>query len=336
MTTCREMDQGRGGSGQRSEVRFRNANLKRLLTFVLAVEVISVATSWNAPAAEKTASFEGTVSASFTRGGTDTKKFLFTRKGNQLRIEDADKSKPEPINIVDLDAKKLTIIFPHNSTFVHVDLIPPLRDRAQPGAPNLPPGFPTPPNIPAAPIGARPGPAIPPPPGIPSPPPLPAMPPMPNNRAPAGALNMPMPPSPGFGAPGMPPMPAMPGAFVVSELKKTDKTRTIHGMECTLYTLRDRGQNFEIWATNDSVLFPFRLLQRDYMSRHFGPQMLEEQWVELLQKKSLFPLEATLTMEPNGQERLSFKVDKIEKKRIDDAAAFSPPKDFYEIQAPQF
>jgi len=39
-----------------------------------------------------------------------------------LRIENTDKSKPEPINIVDLDANKLTIIYPHNSTFVHVDL----------------------------------------------------------------------------------------------------------------------------------------------------------------------------------------------------------------------
>ena len=131
-------------------------------------------------------------------------------------------------------------------------------------------------------------------------------------------------------------MPAMPGAFGASELKKTDQTRTIQGMECTLYTLSDHGQNFAIWATNDSVLFPFRLLQRDYMSRHFGPPMLEEQWVELLRNKSLFPLEATLRSEPGGQERLSFKVSLIERKKIENGNLFSVPKDFYEIQPPQF
>ena len=132
-------------------------------------------------------------------------------------------------------------------------------------------------------------------------------------------------------------MPSMPGMDRAMELKKTDKTKKIQGFDCRLYTFSDHGEDFEIWATDDSALFPFRLLQRDYMRRHFGPQMLEEQWPELLQKKSLFPLEAMLRMEPNGQERISFKVDKIEKKRIEDAVAlFSPPKDFSEIKLPQF
>ena len=131
-------------------------------------------------------------------------------------------------------------------------------------------------------------------------------------------------------------MPAMPGAFAASDLKKTDKTRTIQGMECTLYTLSDRGQNFEIWAASDSTLFPFRLLQRDYHPRRFGPPMIEETWVELLQKKSLFPLEATLKMEPGGQQRFSFKIEKIEKRKIDNAALFAPPEKYVEIQAPQF
>jgi hypothetical protein len=93
------------------------------------------------------------------------------------------------------------------------------------------------------------------------------------------------------------------------------------------------------WATSDSELFPFRLRERNYHNRHFGPVMLEEQWVELLQKKSLFPLEATLRMEHGGPERLSFKVDKIEKKKIDPPEAeklFQPPENYYEIQAPQF
>jgi hypothetical protein len=353
-----------------------------------------VATSWNAPAAEKAASFEGTVSASFTRGGTDTKEFLFTRKGNQLRIEDADKSKPEPINIVDLDAKKLTIIYPHNSTFVQIDLIRQLPDRAQMGAPNLPPslgsgvpgppGFPSPPNMnsvgeaaDASPARTFPGTTtqpspqatarqassptvqkISPPPGFPTPPPMPSMPAMPQmpiGGPPIGAGGPPALPNPGM-------MPAMGSFGGTPELKKTDKTKKIQGFDCTLYTISDRMETFEIWATADSALFPFRLLQRNYSNRRFGPRMLEEQWIELLQKQSLFPLEATLRMDvhphsaspaanggkgiapssvEHGQERLSFKVDKIDSpsrtgKKIDDEALFKVPEKYYEINAPGF
>ena len=89
-------------------------------------------------------------------------------------------------------------------------------------------------------------------------------------------------------------MPPMGGFGGAPELAKTDKTKKIQGFDFTLYTISDRMQTFEIWATPDSALFPFRLLERNYNSRHFGPRMLEEQWVEFLQKKALFPLEATL------------------------------------------
>jgi hypothetical protein len=67
----------------------------------------------------------------------------------------------------------------------------------------------------------------------------------------------------------------------------------------------------------------------------------------LLRNKSLFPVEATLKMEPGGQERFSFKVDKIDSPssprpvfdrtgtKIDNDALFAPPKNYIEIQAPQ-
>ena len=287
-------------------------------TFFAALWLICFAVQIHA--AEPDRKFEGTVKATLTRAGTPPTEFLFTRKADQLRIEDAARNKPEPVNLVALASGKLTVIFPHNSTFV-------LPDKTQPPAPPMPPNFPAPPNIPAAPIGARTGPAIPPP-GFPSPPATPAVPfgGSPNGAGGPPALSLPM----------MPPMPAMPGAFGAPELKKTEKTRTIQGMECTLYTLSDRGQNFEIWAASDSALFPFRLLQRDSDPRRFGPPMIEEQWVELLQKKSLFPLEATLRSDPGGQERLSFKVSHIGRKKIEPVDLFSVPKDFYEIQPPQF
>jgi hypothetical protein len=140
--------------------------------------------------------------------------------------------------------------------------------------------------------------------------------------------------------PAFPMPPPMPGMFgSAPELKKTDNTKKIQGFDCTLYTISDRMQNFEIWATSDSTLFPFRLIERDFLGRRFGPQMLEETWPEQVRNKSLFPLEAILKMEPGGQERLTFKVEKIDRKEIDPVQAdklFQPPEKYIEIQAPQF
>jgi hypothetical protein len=149
-------------------------------------------------------------------------------------------------------------------------------------------------------------------------------------------------------------MPAMGGFGGTPELKKTDKTKKIQGFDCTLCTLSDRGETFEIWATPDAALFPFRLVQSNYQSRHFGPVMLEEQWIELLRNQSLFPLEATLHTDlaapPAGaprashqssvpeadqsQERYSFKVDKIERMKIDNEKLFQSPEGYLEIQSP--
>jgi hypothetical protein len=294
--------------------------------------------------AEKDGGFEGTLIVTQTRGDVSTHT-LYVRKGDELRIENPDKSKPEPINIVHLGAKKLTIVYPHNSSFVVVDLTrtPSLAGVGDPGGQM--PGASAPVG-PGSTIPATGRPAILPPPGFPSPPPMPSMPPMPSNPMASG---MPMPPTHGFGAPGMPPMPGMGGFGAVPELKKTDQTKKIQGFDCTLYTLSDRGETLEIWATPDAALFPFRLVQTNYQSRHFGPVILEERWLDVLRNQSLFPLEATLRTdlaaapagppragqqnrvpEANpGRERYSFKVDKIEKKKIDNSEElFSPPKDY--------
>ena len=127
----------------------------------------------------------------------------------------------------------------------------------------------------------------------------------------------------------------MPGSFGEMELKKTDHPpRDIQGFPCARYQIEQHGQIFEIWATADAGLFPLRLLQRDYGTRHFGPPLLEEQWIELLQNKSLFPLEAVLH-DGRGGERLSFKVNSIERKKID-VTLFKVPEGFHEIQPPNF
>jgi hypothetical protein len=95
-------------------------------------------------AAEKDAAFEGIISASVTRAGTEAMHFVFTRKGNQLRVENTT-NKLEPINIVDLAANRLTIAYLHNTSFVHVDLT---RKQSQAGTPPSPPSMPKMPSMP--------------------------------------------------------------------------------------------------------------------------------------------------------------------------------------------
>ena len=269
-------------------------------------------------AAEKNGTFEGVMSATLTRAGTEAQQIVFTRKSNLLRIENTT-SKLEPVNIVDFAAKKLTIVYPHNTTFVRVDLAKknPVGEAA---------------SFPGTTASSTPVPNM--------------SPSMPTGRMLNGAGKMPELPAPGMGMPQMqvPAIPVgpgagilpMPGMFGPAELKKTDQTKQIQGFDCTLYTIAERGQNFEIWATNDAPFFPFRLVERDYLGRRFGPQMIEESWAKLLRDQSLFALEATLKMEAEGHERLSFKIDKIEKKKIADDQLFQPPDKYLEIEVPGF
>ena len=306
-------------------IRDQRALVKVALAFL--VSLLAGFLSFGAWAKENT--FEGTITATEENGGAPT-AFLYTRKGDLVRIETPDAKTPVPINVLNLAQQKLTIIYPHNRSFVNVDLITKPASVAGVGDRGALPGSPTPPKLNASPseaaTGGRPGPSISPPPGFPQPPPMPSMPSMPNP-----AMAGPMPPPPGSGVPGMPAM--LPGA--APELKKTDKTRKIQGFDCALYTLSDRAQTMEIWATSDEALFPFHTLETNHFRHRFGPQMLEEQWPELLRNKSLFPLEATARLEGTNQERLFFKVDKIEKQKIDNDALFKPPKNYIEVQTPQ-
>jgi hypothetical protein len=201
--------------------------------------------------------FEGTISATLTRAGTELTHFLRSRAKQPTAHREHDQQ-PEQNNIVDLVTKKLTIIYPHNTTFVHVDLA---KTASQPGAAPIPPTFPTPPasNTPHPPSqgygGTSSGAAT------VSPPPGPPLPQMPNNPGAVGPMMM-------------PPMQSMPGRFGAPELKKTDKTKTIQGFDCTLYAITDRGENFEIWRRTIEFV-PFRLIERDFLGRRFGLQMLE-------------------------------------------------------------
>lgn len=278
--------------------------------------------STGASALDGKIAFEGTICATLGRKGIEATHFLFTRKGNRIRIENTI-NRFEPINIVDLDAKKLTIVYPHNTTFVSLDLTKALAVagvgdpglvRMDGGSMPVRPGS----TIPATtPVPVGPSISLPPPP----------MPSMPNNPAGASPV-MGMPPMP-----VLPPMPPISGSFRVPELKKTDKTKKIQGFDCALYTVSERGEKFEIWATNDSTLFPFRLIERDFLGRHFGPRMLEDQWAELLRTKNLFPVRVTLR-DDGGVEGYRFEVKAITPEKVSDkdGRLFQPPSEYTEIQ----
>jgi hypothetical protein len=87
----------------------------------------------------------------------------------------------------------------------------------------------------------------------------------------------------------------------------------------------------EIWATDQ--LLPYQPWRQNQQPPRFGPQMLEEQWGELLAAKKLFPLLATLKRE-NGPERLRFEVKSVtpQKAQDQDGALFQPPADYHEVQ----
>jgi len=302
--------------------------------------------------------FEGRITAAVTRGG-ETETLLYTVGTNQLRIARGETDRPYPKNIVNLDTGDITLLFPHNRSFVRLKPAAENQSAAPPGFPTMPPppgGFP-PGMGPQA--GTMPGtPAMSPPgmssmPGM-SPsatigptnlPGMPAMPPMPQRPQ---MVQMPqMPPGVGPQAgtdvpnmPTMPPMPMMPPMMGKMELKATTDTTNLLGYTCTRYELKQRGEVMEIWATDK--LLPFQPYLQNQPHR-FGPRMIEEQWGGMLKAEKLFPLLAVLRFEtptvPSGAkptvpgpERMRFEVKSITPEKIRDEALFEPPSDYQEIQ----
>ena len=87
----------------------------------------------------------------------------------------------------------------------------------------------------------------------------------------------------------------------------------------------------EIWATDQ--LLPFQPYLEKQPHR-FRPQMIEEQWGDLLKAKKLFPLLAVLKV-GNGAERYRFEVQSVTPEKIkpgEEAQLFQPPPDYQEIQ----
>jgi hypothetical protein len=286
--------------------------MKLLLPFVLVVAAAAALS-----AAEKSATFEGKIDIVTTQGN-ETTALLYTVGENYLRIEVTGSNWPHPIDIVDLKSGTVTLVFPHNRSFVRLTSGSGKVVAQPPGKPE----FATPPSgigPQSQPNPAVAGPSVAPP--IPTPP---------------GGLPPGIGPqsSPGSGAPVMPPMPVMPMMPPMMsekiELKPTGKKEKMLGFACEQFEIKARGETMEIWAT--AQLFPYQPYIRRQPHR-FGPRMIEEQWQELLTAKKMFPLRVSLSFE-KGPERFRFEVKSVTPEKISDkdGKLFQPPEGYTEIQ----
>jgi hypothetical protein len=267
------------------------------------------------------AAFQGRISATFTRGG-EALPILYTVGSNSIRIEVTGSSHPHPINIIDRQSGALTMVYPHNRSFMR------MNSQAQPDPNrNVPSGF--------QPANSFPAPAVVPAPQ--SPRPGPGFPGITNLPGPPGGLPPGIGPQtgpgsgPSFGAGASMPM-MMPGMVPQenAELIATTNKTVILNYPCIRYDATNRAERLEVWATDK--LLPFIPYTQTGPPR-FGPRMLEEQWPEWLKSRGLFPLKAGLRFE-NGPERLHFEVQAIKGETIIDSEGnlFQPPADYRETE----
>ncbi len=305
-----------------------------------SVVVLLAALPW----ATTGSAFEGRVQATFTQGG-EIQAFLYTVGTNYLRIERTETNWPHAKNIINLDSGAVTLLFPHNRSFVRLKPASENVTSPFPGAPamplppgGLPPGIGPQTAVAGAPasLGAPAPPASIGPanlPGVTVPPPMRQVPTMPNMPGPPAGL------PPGIGpqaggfptAAGMPAMPMLPfPPMEKAELKATGETTNILGYACARYELKERGETMEIWATDQ--LLAYQPYIRHQPNR-FGPRMIEEQWPGLLTSRKLFPLRASLRFD-NGTERFRFEVKSITPQKLtdEDMKLFQPPDGYFEIQ----
>lgn len=275
--------------------------------------------------AENAVAFEGRIEIVITLR-SETTPLLYTVGPNSLRIEVTGSEKPNPIDLVDLKSRALTILFPHNRSFV----------RLSPGRAGGSPAPPTP-QMPAMPPGVGPqSPGIPagaqnvPPDSVPGGKmparPMPQMPAMPPGVGPQSGA--------GAGMPQMPMMPAMPPMGEKMELKATGKKEKLLGFNCEQYEIKQRGETMEIWATDQ--LFSYQPYVRKQQPR-FGPRMIEEHWPDLLTEKKLFPLRVILRVDrprdqTAGTERFRFEVKSVKPEKIDEKDLFQPPPNYIETR----
>jgi hypothetical protein len=264
--------------------------------------------------------FEGRLQATLTRGG-QTQTFFYTIGTNYLRIERGETDWPHARNLFNLQTGDLTLLFPHNRSYVRLKASSPNTAPQVPGLP-LPPG--------GLPPGVGPQPQAATAPNVPALPALPNMPAPPPGIGPQASGSTPGATGFAAGAPQPPAMPMMPMPGMDKlELRATGEKTNLLGYACIRYELKQRGEIMEIWATDQ--LLPYQPWQQNQPPR-FGPRMIEEQWSELVRARKLFPLLASLKFE-NGPERLRFEVKTITPEKIEDpdGRLFQPPADYHEL-----
>ena len=286
--------------------------------------------------------FEGRIVSALTRGG-ESQSFLCTVGTNTLRLQRRETDRPYAVNLVDRATGGMTLLFPHNRSFVR------LKSQTE-NSSTTPPGFPAMPVLPAG-IGPQTQkPSAPPAPANIGPTNLPGLPEMPKLPGPPGGLPPGVGPQSGTGvspvSPGTAGMPAMPMMMPQMMMEKIELTETgdktnLLGYACRKFEIKQRGEVMEIWATDK--LFPFQPYLQNQPPR-FGPRMIEEQWGGLLKARKLFPLLAVLRFEqpaPDGKgkpapgpERMRFEVKSITPEKIEDkdGSLFQPPADYHELE----
>lgn len=138
--------------------------------------------------------------------------------------------------------------------------------------------------------------------------------------------------------PGLPPgMPAMTGSMAAlpmppldMTLKATGDTTNLLGFTCVRFEIKCASETMEIWATSE--LMPFQTWQAAQQPRS-RPQLIEEQWPELLKSQKMFPLLVTLKF-ASGPERHCFEAQAITPQTFANAdpAWFRPPANYAEVQ----
>ncbi len=278
--------------------------MRNALNFKLGIAIMACL----AAIASTAVAFEGRINAVVTQG-PETSTLLYTVGSDQLRIEVTSTNWPHPVNILELKSGAVTLVFPHNRSFVRLwGAHAPSRVPAD--APSAGVGREARPTAPGA--GALPSsiPGLPP--GI-------------------GPQSNPQPGAPRMAA--MPPMPMMPVPPTErAEFKATGELTNILGFACEQYEIKQRGETLDIWATDQ--LLPYQPYVRNQGHR-FGPRMIEEQWPKPLTERKLFPLLVSLHYD-NGAERFRFEVKSVAPEKIAEAKLFQPPPDYHEIEALPF
>ena len=250
---------------------------------VLAVGLFCLALSATA--------FEGRIQAVTVQGGQSL-PLLYTFATNLLRIEVTDTNRPNAVNILALESGAMTLLFPHNRSFVR---LPPHKSDDVP-ARGATSDLPAMPNRPPPPAGL--------PPGI-----------SPQPQAAGAAMS----------APPMMPMPRE-----ALELKATGQKTNLLGYACEQFEVKQRGEVLEIWAT--SALPAFYGYQRNQPHRFGPDMIEERWAGLLTARKLFPLRASLRFENGQERFRFEVLAVTPQKLKPEDARLFLPPADYFETR----